>query len=366
MKKLNYLVFVFAIVSFMTSCSSDDNFTEEDVKIGEYTHGLFVLNEGNFGSGNSEVSFIDSFITEVTNNIYGKANDQSPLGDTAQSIAIYEDLAFVVVNNSNKIVVVDRHTFEYITEIEEGINNPRFMTFTNGKAYVTNWGDPTDNTDDFVAVIDLEKMNVSKTISLEFGVEKILANDKHVFVAHKGGYSQNNKLSVIDANTNTVAKLIEVGDVPNSLQFVDNDLWVLAGGNPSYADAGATDGKLVKIDLGSLEITKAFDFVETSPSHLEYDNGNLYYTVSTTDWSTFETESNVYAMKVNSEELPTESVFMTDRSFYGAAIKDGKYFGGDAKDYASEGSVVVYDLASGKELVELKVGISPSGFFFTE
>lgn len=366
MRKLHLLLFATLALLFV-SCSSDDDFVDKTPgTIGDYTHGLFVLNEGNIGAGNSEISFIDNNFTGVTNKIFGLANEGDALGDTAQSIAFYEDYAFIVVNNSHKIVVVNRHDFTFVAEIEEGINNPRYMTVIDGKGYLTNWGDPFDESDDFVAVIDLESMTVEQSIEVDFGPEKIVSNGQQVFVAHIGAYGHNNKLSVIDKNSNSVTKEIEVGDNPNSLQLVDNSLWVLAGGKPSYAEGGATDGKLVKIDLGSLTVTKEFDFEGTSPSHLEYDQGKLYYTISVEDWDTFETESNIYAMELTSESLPNESVFFTDKAFYGAAIKDGKYFGGDAKDYSSNGSVIVYDLQSGEELHVFDVGVSPSGFFFTE
>lgn len=361
-----HLLLIATIAMLLASCSSDDDFVEEFEKVGDYTYGLFVLNEGGFGYGNTEISFIDDMFTGVTNKIFGLANDGDALGDTAQSITLYEDYAFVVVNNSHKIVVVDRHDFTFVDVIEEGIDNPRYMTVVNGKGYVTNWGDPFDNSDDFVAVIDLETMEVEKRIDVDFGPERLVSKDQKVYVAHLGAYDHNNVLSVIDVTSNSVSKVIEVGDDPNSLQLVDNTLWVLSGGKPDYAEGGATDGKLVKIDLASLTVTKEFDFEGTSPSHLEYDQGKLYYTISVEDWDTFETESNIYAMDLSSESLPTESVFFTDKAFYGAAIKDGIYFGGDAKDYSSNGSVFVYDLQSGEELHVFDVGVSPSGFFFTE
>lgn len=366
MRKLHLLLFATLALLFV-SCSNDDNIVDDTPgTIGEYTYGLFVLNEGNIFAGNSEISFIDDMLTGVSNKIYGAANDGEALGDTAQSIAFYEDYAFVVVNNSHKIVVVNRHDFTLVDVIEEGIDNPRYMTVVNGKGYVTNWGDPNDNTDDYVAVVNLETLEVEYSIIVDFGPERLVSKDHQVYVAHIGGYGHNNKLSVIDVTTNSVTKEIEVGDDPNSLQLVENSLWVLSGGKPEYAVDGPTDGKLVQIDLGSLSVTKEFDFVGFSPSHLEYDDGKLYYTISEEDWVNFETESNIYAMEPNSDSLPTESVFFTDKSFYGAAIKNGLYFGGDAKDYSSNGSVFIYDLTTGEELKEFKVGTNPSGFFFTE
>lgn len=362
MKRLHYLLFA-ALSLLIISCSSDDNYTENVGRIGDYTYGVFVINEGNFGAGNSEVSFLDASYSNATNNIFGSANDGLRLGDVAQSIAMYEDFAFVVVNNSDQVAVVDRHSFELIKMIDEDLSLPRYITVSNGKGYITNWSEAEDA---FVAVIDLENFEVIKTIATEFGPEKLVEKDGTVYVAHQGGFGQNNKLSVIDTNSDSVVEVLEVGDVPNSLQVIENDLWVLNGGNPSWAPGGETDGSLVKIDLGSLKVVQEFDFGEVSPSHLEYDQGQLYYTVSMTDWDTFETESHVFTMHLDSTELPTESVFSTERAFYGAAIKDGLYFGGDAKDYASDGSVVIYDLSNGEQIQELQVGITPNGFYFTE
>lgn len=362
MRKLHLLMYAM-LAMFFVACSSDDNTSGGVEIVGNYTNGIFVVNEGNFGTGNSDVSFIDANFSSVDNNIFSDANQGQALGDVAQSITLYEDLAFVVVNNSDKVAVVDRHSFELISTVEGQLSLPRYMAISNGKGYITNWD---ENDDAYVSVVDLETYTVTETIDVDFGPEKIIEKDGRVYVAHQGGFGQNNKLTVIDTNSDSVIDVLEVGDVPNSLQIVGNDLWVLAGGNPSWAATGETDGKLVKIDMGSLEITQEFDFEGISASLLEYDQGRLYYTVSITDWDTYETEAHVFAFDPNSTSLPTESVFSTDRAFYGAAIKDGMYFGGDAKDYASDGSVVIYDLENGEQLYEFTVGITPNGFYFTE
>lgn len=195
MKKIHYLIFAVLTASFLASCTTADYVIgDEEIVIGEYAHGLFIINEGNMGSGNSEISFIDQFYSEVSNSIFSKANAGANLGDTAQSIGIYKDYAFLVINNSNKIEVVNRHTFQQVATIVEGINNPRYISFSNDKAYVTNWGDPTDETDDFVALIDIEKMEAVRFIPVAFGPEKTVANNRYVFVAHKGAFSTNNKL----------------------------------------------------------------------------------------------------------------------------------------------------------------------------
>src|SRR5687768_17364874 len=73
---------------------------------GEYEKGVIILNEGNFQKGNSSVSFYNRDSKTVTHDIFTLVNAR-PLGDVAQSIAAHKDRAYMVVNNGNKIEVVD-------------------------------------------------------------------------------------------------------------------------------------------------------------------------------------------------------------------------------------------------------------------
>lgn len=360
-----HLYFYALLTIFVVACSSDDNYSDSSVEKGDYTHGIFVINEGNFGSGNTEISFINSNFSTVTNSIYGINNNGRSLGDVAQSIAMDDELVYIVVNNSDKIVVVNRHTFEHIADIDSGLSLPRYIEIKEDKGYVTNWGE-ADNA--FVSVVDLNTFKVIDRIDVSYGPEKILEHENLLYVVHKGGFGQSNKLTIIDADNHRIMDVIEVGDMPNSIQIVGNDLWVLSSGNPSWTDTGETHGNLLQIDLGSLDVKNnfVFDAIEDTPESLEYDQGNLYYTIPKTDWETFETESHVYKLNKNSTVLPTESVLSVNKAFYSTAIKNGLYFGGDAKDYSSNGSVVVYDLENGEQVYESSVGVSPNGFYFTE
>src|SRR5690606_14204113 len=124
------------------------------------------------------------------------------------------------------------------------LENPRYFTVSNSKGYVTNWGDTGDDTDDFVAIIDLQDYEVEGIIPVDFGPEAILAKGNTIYVAHQGGYGHNNKVSVINAITNEVTKTITVGDAPNSMKFdTAGNLWVLASGKPDYTQ-DETAGRL--------------------------------------------------------------------------------------------------------------------------
>src|SRR5690606_1594512 len=148
------------------------------------------------------------------------------LGNVVQSIGFDGDQAYIIANVSRTVTVVNRYTFEKIVDISDGFENPRYFTAVNGKGYVTDWGDPNDDSDDFVAVIDLATNTIQSTISVSFGPERLLAKGNTLYVAHQGGYGQNDIVSVINTNSNAVITTIPVGAVPNSLQL-DNtgNLW---------------------------------------------------------------------------------------------------------------------------------------------
>lgn len=354
---LTLLVVMFAI--FFIGCSNDDNAPDidqtpvEEETTDPYEDGLLVVNEGPFQNGSGTVTFISEDLTETQQAIFEEVNEED-LGNIVQSMTFKDTIAYIVVNNSHKIQVVNRYTFERVAEIDSDLLNPRYMAIANGKGYVTNWGDTADEQDDFVAVIDLETNSVVETLPVELGPETILANDEYVYVAHQGAWGQNNKVSVIDPASDTVLKTIEVGDLPNTMQWdASGNLWVLCSGAPSYA-AEETNGSLVQIDVTTNEVSQTFDFsTEQHPGGLNIDGNELYFGL----------DGGVYELNIDATELPS-APYLENASFYTMTVKDGKLYGTDAKDYASQGDLLIYDLET-KELTNtLTVGVVPRGVYF--
>src|SRR5690625_3560251 len=108
MRRLHLLLFALVALLF-ASCSSDDDYVEEVEIVGDYTYGMFVLNEGNFNAGNTEISFIDDMFTGVTNNIYRLSNEGDVLDDAEEYNILFDDYSIDVINIFNKIVVNDRN-----------------------------------------------------------------------------------------------------------------------------------------------------------------------------------------------------------------------------------------------------------------
>ena len=349
--KIRNVFFPVLIIGLSWSCSNDDEEIQEPT--GDYANGILVSNEGPFSNGTGTVTFISEDLSVVNNGIYKMTNDED-LGNVVQSIGFTENEAFIVANVSNKINVVNRYTFEKIASITDGLNNPRYFIEANGKGYVTNWGDTADETDDFVAIINLQNYTVEGTISVILGPEAVLAKDNTVYVAHQGAWGQNNKVSVINTTSNELIKTLTVGDVPNSMQLdASGNLWVLASGKPAYT-GDETAGVLTKINTVTNEVDNNIQFETTQhPSSLNLDGGILYYRLGDT----------VFEQSLSATSLNMETV-LEGVSFYTMVVNNGRLYGTDAGDYASNGTLTVYDLNTELTIKALTVGIIPGGIYF--
>lgn len=341
----NLTILMFALLCGLTTFAQD------------FTNGILVLNEGTFGSPAASLSYIDPMGT-LENDVFRTQNDGLDLGNTGQGMGFNEESAYIVLNGSNEVKVVDWTTLELVATINEQLSNPRNIAFFEGNGYVTNWGDPVDTEDDYVAIIDLATNTVTGTIPVVEGPEEILQQDGKLYVAHQGGFGSGNSVSVIDVVTNEVERIL-VGDVPSALQIDDNNLYVLCSGSPGYS-GNETTGSLVIVDLEDITNTTEFEFPDLQhPGFLALDATDLYYMLN----------ANIYKMALTDDALP-ENPFIdtTEENLttpYGFNKIEDKFYVGDAIDYASDGSVFVYN-EDGSFNIEYTVGIMPSAFYNTD
>lgn len=349
MKKL--LILSFASL-FIVSCSKDDNPVPEQITTGDYAKGIFVSNEGPFNNGSGSITYISEDFNTVEQKIYKKVNGRD-LGNIVQSMNIYQENAYIVVNNSNKIVIANKNTFVAMDSITAGLQSPRYFVGANGsKAYVSNWGDPNNDADDYIAVVDLGTNSISATIPVSFGPERMIEHNNKIYVAHQGGYGQNNLISIISGNS--LEKTITVGDVPNSMIVNNNNLYVLCGGNPSYAGT-ETGGSLVKIDLATGTVAETYDFdISQHPTGLTANGNSMFYNL----------EGKVYKIDVAAVSIPGNGII--NGFFYALEAHNGKLYATNAGDYASQGSLKVFDLSNNQEIHEFQTGIIPGGIYFND
>lgn len=346
----NYLIPFTVFAVLFASCSSDDDSNQQEPVPADYAKGVLITNEGPFNNGSGSITFVSEDFSIVEQRVYKNVNG-SDLGNIVQSMGFADEDAYIVVSNSQKIMIANRYTFEKKDSIVTGFENPRYFA-SNGqtKGYVTDWGDPMDDNDDFVALIDLRTNKITSTISVPFGPEKILNHGSKLYVAHQGGYGHNNLISVISGSS--VESTISVGDVPNSMAVVGNYLYVLGGGKPDYS-GNETSGSITKIDMSSNEVLETYNFgVNDHPHGLATDGSQLFYNLN----------GKVYKTGVNGVSLPGTPII--DGFFYAMEVQNGMLYATDAGDFASRGSLYVYDLSNNMQVQDIQTGIIPGGIYF--
>ncbi len=318
----------------------------------EYLDGVILLNEGASGTEGATLSFFNQN-NELTNDIYGLANNGQLLGGTGQSIGYHGDIAIVVLNMSNKIEIMNNKTYQHVATIDEGLINPRYVTFYDNKAYVTCWGNAVDD-EDYIAVVDLTNYSIESTIPLDTGIEKIYEHEGKLIVLHEGGYNFGNKMTVYTIATGNTQE-ITLGDVPRELVFNDGYAYILNGGVPSWTD-NETAGSLSKINLTTLETESLTTFpLGFGAKNMGIKEGNLYIAADT----------NVYTYDLEQNELADTPLIETGitgySGIYGMNIVGDKIYIADAHNYLSPGYAMVYHL-NGELMQTYTVGSSPRSF----
>ena len=348
-KNLRKLGIYALVIMALSSCKKD---SIEDIYVaGNYEDGYFVTNEGNFGTGNGSISFVDEY-GFVENDVFASVNSFA-LGDVVQSMNIINDYAYILVNNSSKIEVVSIDSMLSVATIN--VNQPRYMAkVSDEKAYVTDWGI------NGVQVIDLATNTISSTIACGTGPEGITVANGFAYVCNVGGWGLDNTVSIINSSTDVLETTLTVGDKPNSVVVDANGaVWVLTGGYTEYdADwnvVSETAGNLVKIVGNVIESNYAFPVGNHPEDLIINDAGTtLYY--SDGSWS-----KAVYSFNVNDTEL--SSVPLINRSFYALGFNDGYIYGTDAVDYVQSGWSYKYS-SNGAIIDSVQVGIIPGGYCF--
>lgn len=220
--------------------------TNDVINKNDYPNPIFVVNEGLFQNGTGTITYFNRETTVTVQDVFEKANNR-PLGNIAQSMAIEGDHAFILVNNANKLEVVNTGTFVSEKTIE-GLALPRYiLPLGNGKAYISQWG--SDGLTGSVEVLNLSTFQIEKSIPTGKGPENMVLNGNTVYVANAGGYGVDSTITLIDIQSNAVIGTLTAGINPNSLQRMeDGTIWALSTGD--YIDH---PGQLFKIKNNAIE-----------------------------------------------------------------------------------------------------------------
>jgi len=358
--KTTKLILKLLLVSILISSCNDNDSIEE--VLDTYTNGIIISAEGNFGDKDGSISYVSNDYSLASNFVYSNLNG-AQLGGLIQSIAFTDDLAYVILNDVNSIVVVDRNTLKKQAVITEGFGNPRYMEIIGDKGYVTNWGDTANENDDYIAVVDLSTNTVSSTIPVVLGPERIVKKDAKLYVSHKGAYGVNNKVSVINTASNNSINTIIVNDTPDELVFNSvGNLVVLSEGKQVWDKDGDGNWYVVAeskaavqtIDLNTEVVSTTIEFADgVHPNLLAMDNGNIYYHIGYT---------GVFSIAEGATELSQNEAISTE-NLYGLNVKNGLIYGVHSS-FTSLSKLFITDIATKKKVYSTAVGLGASKIYF--
>jgi hypothetical protein len=306
---------------------------------------VLIINEGNFGWGIGSVSLYDPTSGAVIEDYYKQQNNNATLGNVCQSIAKYNNNYYIVMNNSNKIVVVNATNFVKTATIN-GFNSPRYMLpITYNKAYVS---DLYANT---IQIVDLNSNAISGTIPCMHGTEEMALIYNKAFITN----SSSAYCYIINTTTDVVTDSINVGKGNSSIIIDKNSkVWVLSSGSSSIGQAG----KLTRINPLTLQVEQSLNFnTADSPYKLRINKtrDTLYYL-----------NNGVHQFLITSNILPANPLIIQGtKAYYGLEVnpKDYSIYVSDAIDYVQKSKIEIYK-PNGSFITNFNAGIISNGFMF--
>ncbi len=341
-KALQSGLWMAVLLSGFWGCIAGEN---PDLENLPYEQGYVIGNEGAFGSSNASIGF-----RSLTGGIYqadvvGAVNQGLITGDVLQSLFASDSLLFAVLNNSNRILLLDRYRMEYKGEIGN-LALPRYLVQGQQALYLSEWVNFSGNG-------RVQKIN-SETAQLEGSVE-VGALPEHL-LAYQG------KIYVPNSYENTVSVLTEVpfakaadyivGDYPQACLALNGSVWVLNGGKPDWTGAFSY-GSWMKLDEQGQVVTEiSLNQAQVNPNRVVASpDGRFAYFIFGGD---------VWFLDAY---LETVGVLISGANAYGLGVdsRNGDVLVGESGDFSSASDVAIYN-AQGQLQNRFKAGIAPSSF----
>ncbi|MCD9856204.1 hypothetical protein LUD75_15870 [Epilithonimonas sp. JDS] len=349
MKFNRFLTAVFAsALLVVASCNDDDEIYNNQET--SYS-GILVVNEGSFTKPDASVDFLSSDLSEGKSDIYTKANNEN-LGDVLQTIGFKGTNAYLVVNNSNKIVIANRFNFSKNTTVTSNLVGPRYIAFTESQYYVTNY--------DFANVKKLNIYNNAdntfiKSINFDRYAEKVVEAGGNIVVQTDGtlyNFATNSMditghtITIVKPSTNAIDKTVILPDSGAISDLISYEGYAYA------LSSGNTDSYIYKINAADGTFTVTTLTGIPNVQKLRIESGNFYF---------LDGANKVYSKNMSSATSAVTTLFTTPAYSYSFNVIDGKIFVSNSS-FSGESTSYVYSL-SGNQIKSFKSGIGTNGFY---
>ena len=358
------------VISLLAACSGSENGIEEE-NFANTGQGVFILNEGNYNSGNSTLSYYNPETKTVENGVFKRANDRK-LGDTGQSVTIHDGVVYIAVENSGIIWGIDTETFRVKGQLTssqtEHMINPRYVhVISDTKAYVTDLYSP------YITIFNPKSFQHIGSISIPeaksngyASTELMVKYGKYVFV---NCWCYTDLIVVIDTEQDAVVDSIHLKTSfqPKSMILDARDkLWVITDGGYTTNDDsyGENIPHLYRIDAETHSIE--------DDQALDTDESTVQIAINSTRDTLYIINNDIYRMGIQENHVPVRPFIQAPKDNKGARHKlyginvnprNGDIYVADAVDYSQSGMIYRYS-REGALLDQFRVGINPNGFAF--
>lgn len=317
---------------------------------------VWIANEGSLGNGNASLSIFNITADSVFNKVFFTQNNQD-LGDVFQSMKIVGEYVFLAINNSDKIQVIDKNTYQLIATIP--VRKPRQMLLVNeNKMYVSSLFYPEIN------IVNPKTFQVIGKINVDFpNTEGMILLNHKIYVANWD--TACNYIYEINPNTDSILDRIAIaGSAPTDIiSDKNNKLWVLSGniykGKASY---------FTQIDPENKSILKNFSFpfeADIIKPVFNRTKDTLYFLGVNYDGGT--AYNGLYRMDINATSVPNNLLVSAKplQYFWGLGIDTvtNLIYISDPKGFIQNGSVQVFN-PQGDMQKSFKTGLGPGSFLF--
>lgn len=337
----------------------------------ETVKGVFVLNEGNMGSNKCTLDFLDYNTGEYHRNIYAERNPNvvKELGDVGNDVAIYGNKLFAVINCSNFVEVMDVRTGTHIGSIN--ITNCRYIVFHNGKAYVSSYAGPVQIDPNArpgkVVEVDINTLQITREVVVGYQPEEMVVHNGKLYVANSGGYrfpDYDRTVSVVDLESMQVIKSIDVAINLHRME-IDEAGRIYVSSRGDYYGTGSdvfvidssTDRVVGHLGIAANEMCLCDGILYMISTEWNYTSGK-----NTIGYARYDTKSQT----ILKGSIITDGTDKDIKIPYGIAVnpETKEILITDATNYVTPGYVYCFS-AEGKLKWKVRAGDIPAHFAFT-
>jgi YVTN family beta-propeller protein len=348
MKTAPFLIAALLLLS-LTGCVRDPVSARLEVPVPS-ARGVYIINQGNFGRANSSLAYYDLVSFHVYNDVFKAVNGKN-LGDVAQSMTIRGASGYIVVNNSQKIEIIDIASNVNTGTIPTGPgSSPGQMACVNDSLALV-----TDLFANAVLIVNIPGRRVTGSIPVGDNPAGIAVVGGKAYVANSG-FGNSRTVSVISTATLSVTRTLTVGDNPGGIEITPSGaVYVVCTGSYNFSDPSQdTPARIFVIDPLSDAVTDSI-FIGGHAADIGIGEDGIGYVPSTAD--VFRVDTRVNKVTGVFREGSYDAV--------GVEASSGDVYLADPRNFVQPGTVSVF-APNGQLRIQFDVGIIPGAFTFKQ